>query len=133
MLLSIGLGGLTFAGADVGGFFGDTDSELMVRWMQAGSYTPFFRGHAHHDAKRRELNLWWVTYWLTLDDATKFESSLLAFLSNRRPLEGERRGIILVISYLLLHERMFVTDQQRNEIEVWLVALGIGETISVSN
>ena len=26
----------------------------MVRWMQAGSYTPFFRGHAHHDAKRRE-------------------------------------------------------------------------------
>ena len=26
----------------------------MVRWMQAGSYTPFFRGHAHHDSKRRE-------------------------------------------------------------------------------
>mmetsp|Transcript_30849 Transcript_30849/g.69275 ORF Transcript_30849/g.69275 Transcript_30849/m.69275 type:complete len:938 (-) Transcript_30849:398-3211(-) len=54
MLLSIGLGGLTFAGADVGGFFGNTESELMVRWMQAGSFTPFFRGHAHHDAKRRE-------------------------------------------------------------------------------
>jgi alpha 1,3-glucosidase len=54
MLLSIGLGGLTFAGADVGGFFGNTESELMVRWIQAGSYTPFFRGHAHHDAKRRE-------------------------------------------------------------------------------
>jgi alpha 1,3-glucosidase len=54
MLLSIGLGGLTFSGADVGGFFGNTESELMVRWMQAGSYTPFFRGHAHHDAKRRE-------------------------------------------------------------------------------
>ena len=54
MLLSIGLGGLTFAGADVGGFFGNTESELMVRWMQAGSYTPFFRGHAHHDSKRRE-------------------------------------------------------------------------------
>lgn len=54
MLLSIGLGGLTFSGADVGGFFGNTESELMVRWMQAGSYTPFFRGHAHHDTKRRE-------------------------------------------------------------------------------
>lgn len=34
MLLSIGLSGLAFAGADVGGFFGDTDSELMTRWMQ---------------------------------------------------------------------------------------------------
>jgi len=34
MLLSIGLAGLAFAGADVGGFFGDTESELMTRWMQ---------------------------------------------------------------------------------------------------
>merc|ERR1719258_792923 len=29
-------------------------SELMARWIQAAAYTPFFRGHAHHDAKRRE-------------------------------------------------------------------------------
>ncbi len=34
-------------GADVGGFFGDTPAELMARWMQAGAYQPFFRGHAH--------------------------------------------------------------------------------------
>ena len=86
----------------------------------------------NHDVKRRELNLWWVTYWLTLEDVTKFESSLLAFLSNRRPLEGERRGIVLVISYLLLHERMLLTDQQRNEIQVWLGTLGIGESVSIT-
>jgi mannosyl-oligosaccharide alpha-1,3-glucosidase len=54
MLLSLNLGALSFVGADVGGFFGNTDAELMTRWMQAGAYTPFFRGHAHHDAKRRE-------------------------------------------------------------------------------
>lgn len=54
MLLGLNVGALSFVGADVGGFFGDPDAELMTRWMQAGAYQPFFRGHAHHDAKRRE-------------------------------------------------------------------------------
>lgn len=26
----------------------------MIRWYQAGAYTPFFRAHAHIEAKRRE-------------------------------------------------------------------------------
>jgi alpha 1,3-glucosidase len=34
MLLTLGLSGLTFSGADVGGFFGNPDAELMVRWYQ---------------------------------------------------------------------------------------------------
>lgn len=54
MLLGLNVGALSFVGADVGGFFGNPDAELMTRWMQAGAYQPFFRGHAHHDAKRRE-------------------------------------------------------------------------------
>lgn len=32
MLLSTGLGGITFIGADVGGFFGNPSWELLVRW-----------------------------------------------------------------------------------------------------
>ncbi len=31
MLLSIGVSGLTFAGADVGGFFGNPEPELLLR------------------------------------------------------------------------------------------------------
>ena len=54
MLLSINLAGLSFAGADVGGFFGEPGPELFTRWYQAAAFTPFFRGHAHHDTKRRE-------------------------------------------------------------------------------
>jgi alpha 1,3-glucosidase len=53
MLMSINIAGLSFAGADVGGFFRDADAELFTRWYQAGAFTPFFRGHAHHDTKRR--------------------------------------------------------------------------------
>jgi len=54
MLLSLGAAGMPFAGADVGGFFGNPDAELLTRWYQAGAFQPFFRAHAHIDTKRRE-------------------------------------------------------------------------------
>jgi alpha-glucosidase (family GH31 glycosyl hydrolase) len=40
--------------ADVGGFIGNPEAELLVRWYQAGAYQPFFRGHATMNTKRRE-------------------------------------------------------------------------------
>ena len=54
-----GMAGLTRVGfcrsaADVGGFFGNPDAELLTRWFEAGSFQPFFRGHAHLDSRRRE-------------------------------------------------------------------------------
>eukprot|EP00457_Paulinella_chromatophora_P001004 gb/GEZN01001006.1/.p1 GENE.gb/GEZN01001006.1/~~gb/GEZN01001006.1/.p1 ORF type:complete len:956 (+),score=156.39 gb/GEZN01001006.1/:58-2925(+) len=63
MLLSLGISGIAFSGADVGGFFGDPDAELLLRWYQAGAFQPFFRAHAHIDSKRREP-------WLFGDDYT---------------------------------------------------------------
>lgn len=52
LALSIAMGagfsisGQPFVGADVGGFMGDTDAELLVRWMQYGTLTPFCRNHS---------------------------------------------------------------------------------------
>lgn len=34
MLLTLNLAGITFSGADVGGFFRNPDSELQTRWYQ---------------------------------------------------------------------------------------------------
>ncbi len=64
MVVSIGLAGLPFNGADVGGFFGNPDAELMTRWYQLGTYYPFFRGHAHLESQRREP-------WLFGEEATR--------------------------------------------------------------
>lgn len=63
MLMSLGIVGYHFAGADVGGFFGNPSTELLVRWYQTGAMQPFFRAHAHIDTKRREP-------WLFGDDIT---------------------------------------------------------------
>ena len=34
MLLSMSVAGLPFVGADMGGFFGNPEAELLVRWYQ---------------------------------------------------------------------------------------------------
>lgn len=54
MCLSIAISGISFCGADIGGFFNNPDAELLTRWYQAGAWLPFFRQHAHIDTKRRE-------------------------------------------------------------------------------
>lgn len=54
MLLSMNVAGISFSGADVGGFFGNPQPELLLRWYQSAAFTGFFRGHAHIDAARRE-------------------------------------------------------------------------------
>lgn len=53
-ILSLGVAGMPFVGADVGGFFKNPDLELQIRWYQAGCYYPFFRAHAHEDSDYRE-------------------------------------------------------------------------------
>jgi alpha-glucosidase len=46
MAMGFGISGQPFVGADVGGFAGNTQAELFLRWMQYGALTPFFRNHS---------------------------------------------------------------------------------------
>ncbi|XP_066584343.1 neutral alpha-glucosidase AB isoform X2 [Prorops nasuta] len=54
MCLSLAISGISFCGADVGGFFKNPDAELFTRWNQAAAWLPFFRQHSHIETKRRE-------------------------------------------------------------------------------
>jgi mannosyl-oligosaccharide alpha-1,3-glucosidase len=80
MLLSQGVAGMPFAGADVGGFFGNPEPELLVRWYQAGVFYPFFRAHAHIDTKRREPWLFGEPYTSYFRDALRLRYQLLPAL-----------------------------------------------------
>ncbi|HYP46477.1 MAG TPA: glycoside hydrolase family 31 protein [Propionibacteriaceae bacterium] len=46
MAAGFGVSGQPFVGADIGGFLGNTDAELFLRWMQYGTLTPFCRNHS---------------------------------------------------------------------------------------
>ncbi|CAG0904585.1 unnamed protein product [Cyprideis torosa] len=54
MLLSHSVTGISFIGADIGGFFNSPDAEMLVRWYQAAAFQPFARVHAHIETRRRE-------------------------------------------------------------------------------
>jgi alpha-glucosidase len=54
MLCNLGLSGVAFVGADIGGFAGDATPEMFARWMQAGMLYPFMRAHSMINTKRHE-------------------------------------------------------------------------------
>jgi len=45
---------MSFCGGDVGGFIGDPEPELAIRWYQLGAFMPYFRAHSEITTKRRE-------------------------------------------------------------------------------
>ncbi|CAG8972753.1 hypothetical protein HYALB_00006845 [Hymenoscyphus albidus] len=77
MILNNGIAGYPFAGADVGGFFGNPEKDLLTRWYQAGAFYPFFRGHAHIDTRRREPYLIGEPYTGIITQALRLRYSLL--------------------------------------------------------
>ncbi|KAG9073924.1 hypothetical protein FRC06_011070, partial [Ceratobasidium sp. 370] len=77
MVLANGIAGMSFAGADVGGFFGNPPPDMLVRWYQVGAFAPFFRAHAHIDTKRREPYLLDEPYRGMVRDILKLRYSML--------------------------------------------------------
>jgi alpha-glucosidase len=54
MMLGMGLSGVPFVGMDVGGFIGTPTPELFARWVQVGTFSPFFRTHTHFGSPDQE-------------------------------------------------------------------------------
>lgn len=53
-MLNLGLSGMNLSGSDVGGFGSDTTPELLIRWMQLGAVSPFFRNHSAKGTRYQE-------------------------------------------------------------------------------
>ncbi len=50
----LSISGFSFAGSDIGGFIGQPDGELFVRWLQMGVFHVFFRTHSSGDHGEQE-------------------------------------------------------------------------------
>ena len=55
MMSSLNMCGFLYSGADLGGFGGNTTSELMLRWLEFGIFTPLMRNHAAQGTRRKEV------------------------------------------------------------------------------
>ncbi|CBY08906.1 unnamed protein product [Oikopleura dioica] len=92
MLLALGVSGMPFVGADVGGFFGNPEPELLWRWYQLGAFQPFFRAHAHLDSKRREPWVFEEPWTGRMRNAIRYRYRLLP-LWNELFYESHKTGI----------------------------------------
>ena len=53
-LMTMGLSGLTLAGADIGGFALSPSAELYTRWLEAGVFYPYCRTHTEKGSRNQE-------------------------------------------------------------------------------
>jgi alpha 1,3-glucosidase len=114
MCLSLAVSGISFCGADVGGFFGNPELELFSRWYQVGAFQPFFRSHAHIDTKRREPWLFPEETKLIIREAIRKRYSFLP-LWYTMFYEHERSGLPIMRPMLTqypLDKNAFAIDTQ---------------------
>nr|AQW43007.1 aNeutral alpha-glucosidase AB [Nilaparvata lugens] len=138
MCLSLAISGVSFCGADVGGFFKNPDQELLIRWYQAGAFLPFFRAHAHIDTKRREPWLFGPEATSLIREAIRKRYMMLPFwytqfyINNQtglpviRPLWAEfpaDRNTFTIDNEFLIGDSILVrpvTEQGATEVKVYL-------------
>ena len=80
MLLNMGLSGMAFVGADIGGFRADCDGELLARWSWLGAFYPFMRNHSAKTSRHQEPWAFgepWLEY---IRRAIRFRYRLLPYL-----------------------------------------------------
>lgn len=94
MFQTLGLGGQPFVGADVGGFIGRSDGELLTRWYQVGFVTPFCRNHKDISGYDQEPWRFGTYYEDIIRKYLKLRYRLLPFLYTNLE-EAHRTGVPL--------------------------------------
>ncbi|MCC6749230.1 MAG: alpha-glucosidase [Deltaproteobacteria bacterium] len=91
-LLGLGLSGVPFAGADVGGFSADTTGELLARWSFLGAFYPFMRNHSAVGTRRQEPWCFGEPYLSAVRAALELRYRLLPYLYTLAE-EASRTGL----------------------------------------
>ena len=103
MFQTLGLGGQPFVGADVGGFIGRSDGELLTRWYQVGFVTPFCRNHKDISGYDQEPWRFGTYYEDIIRKYLKLRYRLLPFLYTNLE-EAHRTGIPLFRPLLINYQ-----------------------------
>lgn len=80
MLLSLGIAGIPFVGADIPGFYGNASDEVMVMFYQLGGWYPFMRAHSHVESTHREPYLQSELVKRTIKDTVYMRYELMHYI-----------------------------------------------------
>ncbi|NXV53114.1 MGA protein, partial [Uria aalge] len=110
-MMEFSLFGISYTGADICGFFGDSEYELCARWMALGAFYPYSRNHNGKGSKRQDPVAWNSTFEEISQKVLNIRYTLLPYLYTLM-YEANARGSTVVRP--LLHE--FVEDKTTWEI-----------------
>lgn len=101
---NLGLSGMAFVGTDIGGFGADTTPELLIRWVQAGCFSPLFRNHCAIGSMNQEP---WLFGEETLDIYRKYVNLRYTLLPYFYDLcrECEQTGLPILRPLVLHYEK----------------------------
>lgn len=100
---NLGLSGMPFIGTDIGGFGADTTPELLIRWVEAGCFSPLFRNHCAKGSMNQEP---WLFGEETLTIYRKYVKLRYALLPYFYDLcrECEKTGLPIIRPLVLHYE-----------------------------
>jgi alpha-glucosidase len=103
MFQTLGLSGEIFVGADVGGFIGRSDGEMLTRWYEIAFLTPFCRNHKQLDSYDHEPWRFGKYYEDIIRKYLKLRYRLMPFLYSSLE-EGSRNGVPLFRPLMLNYQ-----------------------------
>jgi len=80
MMPSLNMCGFLYSGADTGGFSGDANSSLIIRWTQFSLFTPLFRNHSSLGTRKQEPYAFDIESTDILRDIIRLRYALLPYL-----------------------------------------------------
>lgn len=104
MFQTLGLSGQPFVGADVGGFIGRSNGEMLTRWYQIGFLTPFLRNHKAIDYYDHEPWRFGKYYTDIIRKYLKLRYRLMPYLYTTME-EAHRTGVPLFRPLLLNYQQ----------------------------
>ncbi|GJQ88220.1 hypothetical protein Trydic_g13212 [Trypoxylus dichotomus] len=138
MCLTQAISGISYCGADVGGFSGQVTEELFQRWYQAGAWLPFYRAHSDQYTERREPYLFseevlnrirnairqrytYLPMWYTLFfEHERYEEPVITPLSYRYP--SDRNTLDMDDQWLIGRDVLVhpVAEEGATEVQVYM-------------
>jgi len=122
-LLNLSLCGISFCGGDVGGFIGDPEPELAVRWYQLGTWMPYFRAHSETTTKRREPWLYDKKNFEIIKECIKERYRLLPYWYST--FEDHCRTAVPVLRPIWFDQTTVLDADNMREQERFLIGDGI--------
>lgn len=124
----LAISGISFCGTDIGGFIGDPDGELFVRYIQMAIFHPFFRGHSSSDQGDKEPWAFGEAYESLIKKAIELRYQLLPYIySTFWQYVTKGTPMIRPLSFISQNEQQAIYRQEEFGFGDQLIVCPIGE------